>query len=95
MSKRAYPVWDYPSNTKTNPIPPTKSSQGRAPSNPTVAVPQGQTSQTTARAGSNVPQRGQNARQMEHGVYPEMPIPRMPKKIHFKKKAMSQQTVDK
>ena len=23
MSKRSYPVWDYPSNTKTNPIPPT------------------------------------------------------------------------
>ena len=62
MSKRAYPVWDYPSNTKTNPIPPTKSSQGRAPSNPTVAVPQGQTSQTTARAGSSVSHRGENAR---------------------------------
>ena len=63
MSKRAYPVWDYPSNTKTNPIPPTKSLQGRAPSNPTVAVPQGQTSQTTARAGSSVSHRGENARQ--------------------------------
>ena len=63
MSKRSYPVWDYPSNTKTNPIPPTKSSQGRAPSNPTVAVPQGQTSQTTARAGSSVSHRGENARQ--------------------------------
>ena len=63
MSKRAYPVWDYPSNTKTNPIPPTKSSQGRVPSNPTVAVPQGQTSQTTARAGSSVSHRGENARQ--------------------------------
>ena len=63
MSKRAYPVWDYPSNTKTNPIPPTKSSQGRAPSNPTVAVPQGQTSQTTARAGSSISHRGENARQ--------------------------------
>ena len=63
MSKKAYPVWDYPSNTKTNPIPPAKSSQGRSTSNPTVGVPQGQTSQTTARAGSNVPQRGQNARQ--------------------------------
>ena len=23
--------------------------------------------------------------QMEHGIYPEMPIPRMPQKIHFKK----------
>ena len=63
MSRKAYSVWDYPSNTKTNPIPPTKSSQGRAPSNPTVAVPQGQTSQTTARAGSSVSHRGENARQ--------------------------------
>ena len=63
MSKKAYPVWDYPSNTKTNPIPPAKSSQGRSTTNPTVGVPQGQTSQTTAQAGSNVPQRGQNARQ--------------------------------
>ena len=63
MSKKAYSVWDNPSNTKTNPIPPAKSSQGRSTTNPTVGVPQGQTSQTTARAGSNVPQRGQNARQ--------------------------------
>ena len=63
MSRKAYSVWEYPSNTKTNPIPPTKSSQGRSATNPTVGVPQGQTSQITARAGSNVPQRGQNARQ--------------------------------
>ena len=63
MSRKAYSVWEYTSNTKTNPIPPAKSSQGRSTTNPTVGVPQGQTSQTTARAGSNVPQRGQNARQ--------------------------------
>ena len=63
MSKKAYSVWEYTSNTKTNPIPPAKSSQGRSTTNPTVGVPQGQTSQTTARAGSNVPQRGQTARQ--------------------------------
>ena len=63
MSRKAYSVWEYTSNTKTNPIPPAKSSQGRSTSNPTVGVPQGQTSQTTARAGSNVPQRGQTARQ--------------------------------
>ena len=63
MSRKAYSVWEYPSNTKTNPIPPAKSSQGRSTTNPTVGVPQGQTSQTTARAGSNVPQRGQTARQ--------------------------------
>ena len=63
MSRKAYSVWEYTSNTKTNPIPPVKSSQGRSTTNPTVGVPQGQTSQTTARAGSNVPQRGQTARQ--------------------------------
>ncbi len=63
MSRKAYSVWEYTSNTKTNPIPPAKSSQGRSTTNPTVGVPQGQTSQTTARAGSNVPQRGQTARQ--------------------------------
>ena len=63
MSKRVDTTGIYPSNTKKNPIPPAKSSQGRSPSNPTVGVPQGQTSQTTARPGSNVPQRGQNARQ--------------------------------
>lgn len=63
MSRKAYSVWEYTSNTKTNPIPPVKSSRGRSTSNPTVGVPRGQTSQTTARAGSNVPQRGQTARQ--------------------------------
>ncbi len=32
--------------------------------------------------------------QMEHGIYPDMPIPRMPKKIHFKKKNNFQEDVD-
>ena len=46
MSKRAYPVWNYSSNTKTNPIPPVRSSQGRSAANPAVGIPQGQTSKT-------------------------------------------------
>ncbi len=62
MSKKAYSVWEYTSNTKTNPIPPAKSSQGRSTTNPTVGVPQGQTSQTTGR-GSSVSHRGETARQ--------------------------------
>ncbi len=62
MSKRVDPTGIYPSNTKTNPIPPVKSSQGRSTTNPTVGVPQGQTSQTTGR-GSSVSHRGENARQ--------------------------------
>lgn len=41
MSKRSYPVWDYPSNTKQNPIPPAKSSQGQ---NRGVGIPQSQQS---------------------------------------------------
>ncbi len=41
MSKRAYSAWDYPSNTKQNPIPPAKSSQER---NRGVGIPQSQQS---------------------------------------------------
>ena len=41
MSKRSYPVWDYPSNTKQNPIPPANSSQER---NRGVGIPQSQQS---------------------------------------------------
>lgn len=48
MSKRSYPVWDYPSNTKHNPIPPVTSSQGRSSANPTAGVPQGQTGHAAA-----------------------------------------------
>ena len=31
--------------------------------------------------------------QMERGIYPEMPIPRMPQKIHFKKKNVVEEDV--
>ena len=44
MSKRAYSAWDYPSNTKQNPIPPAKSAQER---NRGVGIPQSQQSTTT------------------------------------------------
>ena len=66
MSKRAYSAWDYPSNTKRNPIPPAKSSQER---NRGVGIPQGQQStaptlqNTTPAQRGIVPERGQNARQ--------------------------------
>ena len=40
MSKRAYPVWDYPSNTKTNPIPP-KILAGTSPVKPDGGRPAG------------------------------------------------------
>lgn len=39
MSKRSYPVWDYPSNTKQNLITPAKSPQER---NRGVGIPQSQ-----------------------------------------------------
>ena len=54
MSKRSYPVWDYPSNTKTNPIPP-KILAGTSPVKPDSGRPAG--------AGSSVSHRGENARQ--------------------------------
>ena len=65
MSKRSYPAWDYPSNTKQNPIPPLKSPQGQ---NRGVGIPQSQQStatrqSTTPTQWGTVPQRGQNARQ--------------------------------
>ena len=66
MSKRSYPVWDYPSNTKQNPIPPAKSAQER---NRGVGIPQSQQSRaptlqsTTPTQRGIVPERGQNARQ--------------------------------
>ena len=66
MSKRAYSAWDYPSNTKRNPIPPAKSSQER---NRGVGIPQSQQStaplpqNTTPAQRGIVPERGQNARQ--------------------------------
>ena len=41
MSKRSYPVWDYPSNTKQNLITPAKSPQER---NRGVGIPQSQQS---------------------------------------------------
>ena len=66
MSKKAYSAWDYPSNTKRNPIPPAKSSQER---NRGVGIPQSQQStaplpqNTTPAQRGIVPERGQNARQ--------------------------------
>ena len=66
MSKRAYSAWDYPSNTKRNPIPPAKSSQER---NRGVGIPQSQQStaptlqNTTPAQQGIVPESGQNARQ--------------------------------
>ena len=66
MSKRVYSAWDYPSNTKRNPIPPAKSSQER---NRGVGIPQSRQStaplpqNTTPAQRGIVPERGQNARQ--------------------------------
>lgn len=66
MSKRSYPVWDYPSNTKQNLITPAKSPQER---NRGVGIPQSQQSRaptlqnTTPAQRGIVPERGQNARQ--------------------------------
>ena len=56
MSRKAYSVWEYTSNTKTNPIPPVKSSRGRSTSNPTVGVPQGQKPKTAQKK----PQKPEN-----------------------------------
>lgn len=67
MSKKAYPVWDYPSNTKTNPIPPAKSSQGRSTSNPTVGVPQGQKPKTAQKK----PQKPENTIPTNRQLYRE------------------------
>lgn len=64
MSKRSYPVWDYPSNTKQNLITPAKSPQER---NRGVGIPQSQQSRaptlqnTTPAQRGIVPERGQNA----------------------------------
>lgn len=63
MSRRTEPMETYPSNTKTNPIPPLRPTQGRGAANPTASVPQGQTGRTVAQRNTGVPQRGQNARQ--------------------------------
>ena len=63
MSRRTEPMETYPSNTKTNPIPPLRPTQGRGAANPTASVPQGQTGRTAAQRNTGVPQRGQNARQ--------------------------------
>ncbi len=52
MSKRAYSAWDYPSNTKRNPIPPANSSQGH---NRGVVIPQSQQS-TAAKKGFPKPE---------------------------------------
>ena len=67
MSKKAYPVWDYPSNTKTNPIPQAKSSQGRSTSNPTVGVPQGQKPKTAQKK----PQKPENTIPTNRQLYRE------------------------
>ena len=48
MSRRTEPMETYPSNTKTNPIPPLRPTQGRGAANPTASVPQGQTGRTAA-----------------------------------------------
>ena len=63
MSRRTEPMETYPSNTKINPIPPLRPTQGRGAANPTASVPQGQTGRTVAQRNTGVPQRGQNARQ--------------------------------
>ncbi len=63
MSRRTEPMETYPSNTKINPIPPLRPTQGRGAANPTASVPQGQTGRTAAQRNTGVPQRGQNARQ--------------------------------
>ena len=63
MSRRTDPMETYPSNTKTNPIPPLRPTQGRGAANLTASVPQGQTGRTAAQRNTGVPQRGQNARQ--------------------------------
>ena len=48
MSRRTDPTENYPSNTKTNPIPPLRPTQGRGAANPAAGVPQGQTGRTAA-----------------------------------------------
>lgn len=63
MSRRTEPMETYPSNTKINPIPPLRPTQGRGAANLTASVPQGQTGRTAAQRNTGVPQRGQNARQ--------------------------------
>ena len=63
MSRRTEPMETYPSNTKTNPIPPLRPTQGRGAANPTAGIPQRQTGRTAAQRNTGVPQRGQNARQ--------------------------------
>lgn len=48
MSRRTEPMETYPSNTKTNPIPPLRPTQGRGAANPTAGIPQRQTGRTAA-----------------------------------------------
>lgn len=62
MSKRSYPVWDYPSNTKTNPIPP-KILAGTSPVKPDSGRPAGTDKPDDGTGGSSVSHRGENARQ--------------------------------
>lgn len=38
MSRRTEPMETYPSNTKTNPIPPLRPTQGRGAANPTAVI---------------------------------------------------------
>lgn len=55
MSKRSYPVWDYPSNTKQNLITPAKSPQER---NRGVGIPQSQQSRAPTLQNTTPAQRG-------------------------------------
>ena len=48
MSRRTEPMETYPSNTKINPIPPLRPTQGRGAANPTAGIPQRQTGRTAA-----------------------------------------------
>ena len=83
MSKKAYSVWDNPSNTKPSPAPPAKSQKKQKQ---TVGVPQGQQSKTPAqktlpKAESSIPMDRQLYRealeaQAAAPQYPETKIPK-------------------
>lgn len=85
MSKKAYSVWDNPSNTKPSPAPPAKSKKKQKQ---TVGVPQGQQSKTPAqktlpKAESSIPMDRQLYREVleAQNAVPQHPESKTPKQF--------------
>ena len=85
MSKKAYSMWDYPSNTNSNPVPPAKSQKKQKQ---TVGVPQGQQPKAPAqkaskKAESTIPMDRQLYREVleAQNAVPQHPESKTPKQF--------------